>query len=188
MYVVGTINNKAGSFRLDLRHPLLGPLTAYIPVVALLLISNYARELGVLAQWLTFAAIAALAINAAQLVAHWLSNPFDRNALHPRYLLPVTAGPFIAAITLARMNDGTAAVADLRRRRLLLATAPLRPRRAGSVLRITALVLHEPEGRFLHPHRRTGITVSRTGSAEKYGKGEAGFQESLGQAKASAAP
>lgn len=111
MYVVGTINNKAGSFRLDLRHPLLGPLTAYIPVVALLLIGNYASELGVVAQWLTFAAIAALAINAAQLVAHWLSNPFDQNALHPGYLLPVTAGPFIAAVTLARMNAGTAAMA-----------------------------------------------------------------------------
>jgi tellurite resistance protein len=111
VYVVGTIRKDSSSFGLDLRHPLLGPLTAYIPVIALLLIGNYASVLGGVARWLTIAAVAALAINAAQLVAHWLATPFDQNALHPGYFLPVTAGPFIAAITLARMNDRTGAMA-----------------------------------------------------------------------------
>jgi len=110
-YVVGTIRNESGSFHLDLRHPLTGPLTAYIPVIALLLIAHYATELGGSARWLCYAAVAALAINAAALVAHWLKAPLDQDALHPGYFLPVAAGPFIAGIGLAGVDHEAAAVA-----------------------------------------------------------------------------
>ena len=101
---------RAGS-HVDLRHPLFGPLTTYIPVIAVLLVAHYAPSLGEAAQWLTYAAVAALAINAAALVAHWLSAPLDQDAMHPGYFLPVVAGPFIASIGMAGVGDRAAAIA-----------------------------------------------------------------------------
>ena len=77
VYIVGTICQESGSFQVDLLHPLLGPLTADIPVIALLLIAHYATRLGGSARWLCYAAVVALAINAAHLVAHWLTAPLD---------------------------------------------------------------------------------------------------------------
>ncbi len=111
IYMAGAIRNDSGRFTVDLRHPLFGPLTAYIPVIAILLIAHYAPSLGQAARWMTYVAVAALAVNAAALVAHWLSAPLDEDALHPGYFLPVVAGPFIASIGLAAVHDRMAAVA-----------------------------------------------------------------------------
>lgn len=110
-YVVGTIRHDTGTFRADLRHPLIGPLTAYIPVIAILLIAHYATRLGAAAPWLIYTAVAALTVNAAALVAHWLTSPLDENALHPGYFLPVTAGPFIASIGFMSVHHRAASVA-----------------------------------------------------------------------------
>lgn len=63
-YVTGTFRPGAG-FHIDLRHPLLGPLTAYLPVIAILLIAHYASALGGVAKWLIWFAVACLALNAA---------------------------------------------------------------------------------------------------------------------------
>ncbi|MFG1817655.1 hypothetical protein ACGFIF_28120 [Kribbella sp. NPDC049174] len=109
IYVVGAIRRDSGRFKVDLRHPLFGPLTAYIPVIAILLVAHYAPSLGQAARWLMYGAVAALAINAAALVAHWLSAPLEEDALHPGYFLPVVAGPFIASIGLAAVQDHAAA-------------------------------------------------------------------------------
>ncbi|NIK61385.1 TDT family transporter [Kribbella shirazensis] len=111
MYVVGAIRRDSGGFKVDLRHPLFGPLTAYVPVIAILLIAHYAPSLGEAARWLTYVAVAALAINAAALVAHWLSAPLEQDAMHPGYFLPVVAGPFIASIGLAAVGGRSAAIA-----------------------------------------------------------------------------
>ena len=111
VYVVGTLRHEGGGFHLHLRHPLFGPLTAYVPVIAILLVAHYAPDLGDAARWLCYAAVAALAINAAALLAHWLTAPLDHNALHPGYFLPLVAGPFIASIGLASVGDRMAAVA-----------------------------------------------------------------------------
>jgi len=111
IYVVRAIRHDSGRFKVDLRHPLFGPLTAYIPVIAILLVAHYATSLGQAARWLTYAAVAALAINAAALVAHWLRAPLDEEAVHPGYFLPVVAGPFIAGIGLAAVGDRMAAIA-----------------------------------------------------------------------------
>ena len=110
-YVVGTMRHKAVNFRVDLRHPLLGPLTAYIPVIAVLLAAHYSTDLGAGARWLTYTSLVALAVNAAALVAHWLTAPLEANLTHPGYLLPVTAGPFIASIGLVSTGDERAAIA-----------------------------------------------------------------------------
>ncbi|WP_238175469.1 SLAC1 family transporter [Kribbella pratensis] len=110
IYVVGAIRHDSAKFTVDLRHPLFGPLTAYVPVIAILLIAHYEPSLGQAAQWLTYVAVAALAINAAALVAHWLGAPLEQDAMHPGYFLPVVAGPFIASIGLARVGDRFAAI------------------------------------------------------------------------------
>jgi tellurite resistance protein len=75
-YVVSTVRNESDSFHLDLRHPLTDPLTAYIPVIAILLITHYAAELGAPARWLCYAAVAALAINAAAVASFWVGIYF----------------------------------------------------------------------------------------------------------------
>ena len=111
IYVVRTLGSADTGFRAELRHPLAGPLTAYIPVTAILLIARYEPDLGATAPWLMGIAVAALAVNIAQLLAHWLVAPLDHTALHPGYFLPITAGPFIAAIGLVSMGIQEAAVA-----------------------------------------------------------------------------
>lgn len=111
VYVVGTVRHEGGGFHLHLRHPLFGPLTAYLPVIAILLVAHYAPDLGDTARWLCYAAVAALTVNAAALLAHWLRAPLVQDALHPGYFLPVVAGPFIAGIGLASVDSRMAAVA-----------------------------------------------------------------------------
>lgn len=109
-YVLGVVRHDMTRFHVDLRHPLFGPLTAYIPVIAILLIAHYASFLGAAAVWLVLVSVAALAINAGALVAHWLNAPLDQDALHPGYFLPVVAGPFIASIGLASVDEHGAAI------------------------------------------------------------------------------
>ncbi len=111
LYVVARIRHGSGSFRLDLRHPLTGPLTAYIPVIAMLLVPHYATGLGAAGRGLVYLALGGLVLNAAALVAHWLKAPLEQNALHPGYFLPVTAGPFVASVGLMRVDDTGAAIA-----------------------------------------------------------------------------
>ncbi|MDX8028941.1 hypothetical protein SK803_01905 [Lentzea sp. BCCO 10_0856] len=109
-YLARTVRPRNGGFHVDLRHPLLGPLTAYLPVIAILLTAHYAKALGAVAPWLIWLAVAGLALNAAALFAHWLKHPLDQNALHPGYFLPVTAGAFIAAIGFVSVDQHGAAV------------------------------------------------------------------------------
>jgi tellurite resistance protein len=111
VYIVGTVLYEGSRFHVHLRHPLVGPLTSYIPVIAILLVAHYAPDLGDAARSLCYAALAALAINAAALLAHWLRAPLDQGAPHPGYFLPVVAGPFVASIGLVSVGDTMAATA-----------------------------------------------------------------------------
>lgn len=111
VYVVRVATEANNSFAAELRHPLSGPLTAYLPIIPILLIAHYQSYLGAVAPWLISLAIAALAINIAQLLAHWLTEPLDHNSVHPGYFLPTTAGPFIAAIGFSSIGAQRAALA-----------------------------------------------------------------------------
>jgi tellurite resistance protein len=83
----------------DLRHPEQGFALGYIPVIPVLLVAQAASytsdlralDLGLVALW---------AIVTAALVAHWITTPRDRHAIHPGLSLPVVAGPFISCISL----------------------------------------------------------------------------------------
>ena len=82
----------------DMRHPEQGFALGYIPVIPLLLLARAPRtpgfrilDLGLAAMW---------AVGTAALVAHWITTPRDRHAIHPGFSLPVIGGPFIACISL----------------------------------------------------------------------------------------
>jgi len=87
------------AFIADLRHPDQGFALGYIPVIPMLLVAQAAPrtsafrvlDLGLVVLWATA---------TAALVAHWITTPRNRHAIHPGFSLPVVAGPFIACISL----------------------------------------------------------------------------------------
>lgn len=97
MYVV-TGRGDPRAFVADLRHPDQGFAVVYLPLIPLLLLAHaprtrvfYVLDLAVGAVW---------AIATAALVAHWITTPRERHAIHPGFSLPVIGGPFIACVSL----------------------------------------------------------------------------------------
>jgi len=97
MYVLKG-GGRPRAFMADLRHPEQGFALGYIPLIPLLLLAHAPRtpgfrilDLGLAAVW---------AVGTAALVAHWITTPRDRHAIHPGFSLPVVGGPFIACISL----------------------------------------------------------------------------------------
>jgi tellurite resistance protein len=98
LYVLNGRGNPR-AFIADLRHPEQGFAVGYISVIPMLLVAQAAprtpvfriADLGLVAVWAT---------TTAALVAHWITTPRDRHAIHPGFSLPVVAGPFIAGVSL----------------------------------------------------------------------------------------
>jgi tellurite resistance protein len=95
----GAIRPRA--FRRDLVHPFAGPLTAYIPTVAILLAAHYSTYFPRVGPWVTVGFVGILAVMSAQLVAHWLMGNLQIALLQGAYLIPVVAGPFVSSIGLS---------------------------------------------------------------------------------------
>lgn len=102
---------QRGKFSSDLRHPFAGPFVAFVPLVGVLLSAHYSEYLPVAGAWATVIFIAALAIVAAQLFAHWLTGGVTMATIHPGYFLPVVAGSFVASIGLSSVHLHEAAIA-----------------------------------------------------------------------------
>lgn len=83
----------------DLRHPDQGFATGYLPVIALLLLAQLPVHAPAV-RILDLVLFAGWALATAALVAHWLTTPRDRHAIHPGFALPVVAGPFVSCISL----------------------------------------------------------------------------------------
>jgi len=83
----------------DLRHADQGFAVGYIPVIPLLLLAQVRAQTSGL-RILDLGVVAVWAIVTAALVAHWITTPRDRHAIHPGLSLPVVAGPFISCISL----------------------------------------------------------------------------------------
>ncbi len=92
------------SFQDDLRDSSTGPMTAFIPAVAILLSSHYASYFPVFGSWVTVFFVAALFLVAAQLVGHWFAAGIGVDSLHGGFFIPVVAGPFIASIGLTTVG------------------------------------------------------------------------------------
>lgn len=110
LYVFRGLRRK-GTFRSDLKHEVAGPFASFIPLVGMLLSSHYSQYLPPWGAWLCVASIAALAIVAAQLLAHWVTGGVSMQSIHPGYLLPVVAGSFVASIGFSSLHVHGAAMA-----------------------------------------------------------------------------
>lgn len=110
LYVFRGLRQK-GAFRADLRHELAGPFASFIPLVGILLSAHYSQYLPPWGAWLCMAFIAALAIVAAQLLAHWVTDGVSMQSIHPGYLLPVVPGFFVASIGFSSIHAHDAALA-----------------------------------------------------------------------------
>lgn len=104
LYVVTAIRGEAvlGG---DLRHPLLGPFSAYIPVVAILLTAHYSQHVYTVFAWLCWASVLLLIAVAAKLMAHWLTAGVDLDAVHPGFFIPFVAGANVASIGLSQIGQ-----------------------------------------------------------------------------------
>jgi tellurite resistance protein len=91
---------RPGSFAEDRHDPLYGPFAAYIPVIGILVATHYELHLYNTGRIAVVVFVTALGILLAQLLAHWLLGNLPLVAVHPGYLLPTAAGPFIASIGL----------------------------------------------------------------------------------------
>ncbi|WP_279433174.1 TDT family transporter [Curtobacterium sp. PhB136] len=94
------------------KHPIQGPLIAYVPVIGLLLGIHYGMLQPEARPWFIWSFVALLALVDAVLLGHWLSGGISPESLHAGYYLPVVAGPFIASIGLHAVGAGAAAWAE----------------------------------------------------------------------------
>jgi tellurite resistance protein len=101
--VTGVYLSRGGgnprAFIADLQHPEQGFAVGYLSVIPMLLVAQAAQYISVF-RTVSLALAALWAVTAAALVAHWITTPRDRHAIHPGFSLPVVAGPFIASISL----------------------------------------------------------------------------------------
>ncbi|UFS60593.1 SLAC1 family transporter [Subtercola endophyticus] len=104
-------STTAGGLRADLDHPVIGPLTSFLPVIGLLLLTHFGTYLGGAAVWCDWILVLALLIVAAQLLRRWLTGTVNIDQLHPGYFLPVVAGAFIASISLSSVHASPGAAA-----------------------------------------------------------------------------
>jgi tellurite resistance protein len=110
LYVFRGLRRK-GAFKADLKHELAGPFASFIPLVGILLSAHYSQYLPSWGAWLCTAFIAALAIVASQLLAHWLTGGVSMQSIHPGYLLPLVPGFFVASIGFSTIHAHDAAIA-----------------------------------------------------------------------------
>jgi tellurite resistance protein len=99
-YVLSVIHRSKG-YTADLTHVIYGPFVAYVPVIGILLSAHYVQYLHGIAKALVAIFVTALAVLAAQLLAHWLRGNLPVATFHPGYFLPTVAGAFIASIGLS---------------------------------------------------------------------------------------
>jgi len=92
---------RSGGFTADRKHAIYGPFAAYIPIIGVLLAAHYQEYARTLFRAAVVVFVVALAIIAAQLLAHWLLGNLPVATFHPGYFLPIGAGPFIASIGLS---------------------------------------------------------------------------------------
>lgn len=110
IYLLRGLRRK-GAFRADLRNPVTGPFASFIPLVGILLSAHYSEYVPALGAWVCIAFIAALAVVATQLFAHWITGGVSMESIHPGYFLPVVAGSFVASIGFSTVHAHDAALA-----------------------------------------------------------------------------
>ncbi|WP_405575125.1 hypothetical protein OG317_35130 [Streptomyces sp. NBC_01167] len=107
---IGERLRNTREFRDDRESAVSGAGAAFLPVVGILLLAHFGQYMPLqAARTVCWILVAALAIVAAQLFAHWLTGQLTFKQLHPGYFLPLVAGPFIASIGLSSVHAVPAA-------------------------------------------------------------------------------
>jgi tellurite resistance protein len=99
------------TFSSDLRHPIIGPFAAQLPLIGTLLATHFGQYVPTVAPWIVWIFTASSLLVAAQLVGHWLAGDVGIDSLHPGYLLPVVAAAFVGSIGLSSVGATAGATA-----------------------------------------------------------------------------
>jgi tellurite resistance protein len=100
VYIAHLIRDRHGLA--DLRHPVVGPLAAYIPVIGIIIATHYRLEYDRPALDAVIVGLGVLLlVVAAWLLRTWVVGEYRFDGLHPGYLLPLVAGPFVASVGLS---------------------------------------------------------------------------------------
>lgn len=101
---------RKGALRADLQHEVAGPFASLIRWWGSCFRPTRARICRRGAPG-CLAFIAALAIVAAQLLAHWVTDGLSMQSIHPGYVLPVVPGFFVASTGFLSIHVRDAAMA-----------------------------------------------------------------------------
>ncbi|MEV8212899.1 hypothetical protein [Leifsonia sp. NPDC077715] len=112
VYVAHVIRDRTGLA--DFRHPTWGPLTAYIPVIGMIVATHFVVRTGLAELGYVIVALSALLLLVeGWLLRTWVVGRFAFNSFHPGYLLPLVAGAFVASLGLAVAGFDTVAWAAM---------------------------------------------------------------------------
>lgn len=102
---------RAHAFAADLHHPLAGPFTALVPVVAILLGGEAARVAPAFGAGVVILAVVVIGVFSAWSLAAVLAGGVQAQIFHAGYFLFILAGGLIGAIGLAEIGARQAAEA-----------------------------------------------------------------------------
>lgn len=99
-----------GALAADLSDPVTAPLTAYPPVVGLLMVPHLGLYSHTAAAWACGVFAGVLVLLVAAMLANLLRSRVPLAAVHPGYFLPYAAGASITGIAFAGIGARTAAM------------------------------------------------------------------------------
>ncbi|MFB9457395.1 SLAC1 family transporter [Streptomyces antimycoticus] len=101
---------RPGMLGADLRNPVTGPLTAYPPVVGMLMVPHLGLYAHTAAEWICGVFVATLMLLVAAMLTNLFRGDVPLAAVHPGYFLPYAAGASITSIALDGIGARTAAL------------------------------------------------------------------------------
>lgn len=99
-----------GTLGADLGNPVTAPLTAYPPVVGLLMTPHLSLYSRTAAKWVCGVLVAALLLMVAAMLTHLFRGDVPLAAVPPGYFLPYAAGASITSIAFTGIGARTAAL------------------------------------------------------------------------------
>jgi tellurite resistance protein len=99
-----------GALAADLRDPVTAPLTAYPPVVGLLMVPHLGLYSPTAAEWVCGVLAAVLVLLVAAMLRNLFRSRVPLAAVHPGYFLPYAAGASITGIAFVGIGARTAAL------------------------------------------------------------------------------
>jgi len=89
----------------DLRHPVLGPFAALVPLVALMLVTHFSRHTGsTVAVGLAALALTVSIAFAGWFTARWMLGGGELKQVHPGHLLPTVAASLVSAVCFSNLG------------------------------------------------------------------------------------